>query len=79
MNKNLQFNIEEMAKFFITTERTENEDYLLNIILQLGKDYNKLIDKYNNLVYENEFLNRKLASKSNTTSLYTLSHFNSKI
>jgi hypothetical protein len=67
MNKNLKFNIEEMAKFFITVERTENEDYLLNIILQLGKDYNNLIDKYNNLVYENEFLNRKLVLLNKTT------------
>jgi hypothetical protein len=66
MNKNLRFNIEEMAKFFITTERTENEDYLLNIILQLGKDYNKLIDKYNDLVYENEYLNRKLTTLNKT-------------
>lgn len=69
MNKHLQFNIEEMAKFFITTNRTENEEYLLNIILQLGKEYNKLIDKHNRLVFENESLNRKLSSNRSKSAL----------
>jgi hypothetical protein len=61
MSKQLRFNIEEAANFFYSVERTENEEYLLNIVLQLGKEYNKLIDNYNLLVYENEALQRKLS------------------
>jgi hypothetical protein len=60
VNKQLRFNIEEAAKFFYNAERTENEEYLLDIILQLGKEYNKLIEDYNKLVRENELLKRNL-------------------
>lgn len=61
MNKQLKFHIEEAAKYFYTTERTENEEYLLDLILQLGKEYNRLIDNHNKLINENELLKRKLA------------------
>lgn len=60
MNKQLNFNLGEVVNFFSTIDRTENEDYLLSMILQLGKEHNKLIDSYNKLVYENEYLKRKL-------------------
>lgn len=62
MDKQLRFNIEEAASYFYKAERTENEEYLLNIILQLGREYNGLIDKYNRLVSENEAL-RSMAAK----------------
>lgn len=61
MGKLLNFNLEETASYFSNVERTENEEYLLNIILQLGKEYNKLIDKHNKLVYENDALKRRLS------------------
>lgn len=79
MNKQLQFNIEEAANFFCNTERTENEEYLLHLILQLGKEYNRLIDNYNKLVYENKLLNRKLTSKMHPGTLYPSSTLNGKI
>jgi hypothetical protein len=59
MSKQLRFNIEEAASYFYNAERTENEEYLLDIILQLGKEYNTLIDQYNKLVNENEALKFK--------------------
>jgi hypothetical protein len=59
MKKELRFNIEEAANFFYNIERTDNEDYLLNLILKMGKEYNELIDNYNKLVYENESLRAK--------------------
>jgi hypothetical protein len=59
MSKQLKFNIEEAASYFYNVERTENEEYLLNIILQLGKEFNELIEKYNELVFENSALKSK--------------------
>jgi hypothetical protein len=61
MSKLLNFNLEETANYFSNIERTDNEEYLLNIILQLGKEYNKLIDEHNRLVYENDALKRRLS------------------
>lgn len=59
MEKLLKYNIEEAASYFYSAERTENEEYLLNLILQLGKEYNKLVEKYNKLVLVNDMLSRK--------------------
>ncbi len=50
MDKLLQHKIEEAANYFLKYERTENEVYLLNIILDLGKEYNKLVEEYNSLL-----------------------------
>lgn len=63
VSKLLRFTIEDAADYFFHADRTENEEYLLNIILQLGREYNKLIDDYNCLVSENESLKRRLLSK----------------
>lgn len=59
LSKLLRFTIEETANYFSNTERTENEEYLLHIILQLGKEYNELIDSYNRLVNEHKLVKKQ--------------------
>ncbi|MDP4092942.1 MAG: hypothetical protein Q8920_06230 [Bacillota bacterium] len=70
MNKLLQFKIEETANYFAKYNRTENEVYLLNLILDLGKEYNKLVEEYNQLLYKT---NGSL--KSNQVRQYSTASF----
>ncbi|MCR4435979.1 MAG: hypothetical protein QHH06_05810 [Clostridiales bacterium] len=64
MSKLLQFKIQEAASFFYNNEVTDNEMYLLNLLLDVGKEYNKLVEEYNKLVCQNQMLNRLLLKKS---------------
>lgn len=49
MNKLLQYKIHEAASYFNGNEPTGNELYLLNLLLDLGKEYNNLVEEYNAL------------------------------
>jgi len=60
MNKILSHQLTETASYFNSCECTENEIYLLNIILDLCKEYNKLIEEFNNKSHINLKLLRQL-------------------
>lgn len=64
MTKQMLFSFNEAVSYFYKVERTENEEYLLNLILQLGKEYNALVDNHNKLVCENQALIRRLSLNS---------------
>jgi len=63
MSRLLRTKIEEASSFFDKYGHTDNEMYLLNIILDIGKEYNKLIDEYNDLLMENKRLRGLLNKK----------------
>lgn len=67
MSKLLQFEIDEAASYFYKNKCTENETYLLDLILKIGKEYNKLVDDYNNLFSEYNKLKDRISSSKKSS------------